>query len=330
VFYGFSNHLGDFLQEPFLERKLKSIREFFSLNAQGYLEKLTEYIERYNMSSMQKFLEENDITHRLFREAAEKIGGYINLLVEPTESCGYSANDTAFLFLGLESKNLIYTKDMHAQFNKIAADLEENTILGEILSYPRPALVRIEIALKNSVTGKERGTHSYCMMVEVKEIKNENEYGAYTYQAYISAYTLAEWFNSSKSKSEPLDFQKYLEDLSNLLSHDKALRTRTYAKLYRTSGTENDQALINNEIVVRYATAQIDTRAACANIQNRLTALQDIIQLLKDEHMDTLKDYFVNACWKNIGSYVTSENLEIIKQLVSHATKLNDVQSYRI
>ena len=300
---------GNLYENPNLQAREENINIFFPVTVMNSIDSLIPYAN--SVIELHKISDVNNTTSRSdLRACIAEIGNTINTLIQPTDSCGESANHTARLFLDIQGSELIPNQENKPSFNLFEG--EDNTMLAEVMSHnDTPVLIRIDVArLVNDI---ETTTHSYCAFVA----KEENEFGVAVYQAYFGQYTLGEWFNDPKFKTQPVNFEEYIKQLENLTSNDSELRKKTYGQLYRLTGSENevpDKPKLN----VYYKMLPVDLSLAMTNIH----ANMEIAKKLESEviHQNngnpiTPMEFLQNICWKSLNDY-PSEKIKIIRTVV--------------
>ncbi|MES2219280.1 MAG: hypothetical protein V4501_12825 [Pseudomonadota bacterium] len=233
------------------------------------------------------------------------IGNHINTIVLPTDSCGKSANDTSLIFLGTEDDKLIPNKKNISSFSQFEG--EDNTIMGEVMSFDSPVLIRIEI--KRLQKEEEITTHSYCVFVA----EEKNELGISVYQAYFGQYTLAEWFNDPKFKIQPINFESYINQLEKLTSQDESIRKKAYGELYRLTGSESDVPN-KTQLYIYYKMLPVDLSLAMNNINTKMEIAQKIENEITEKNNGqpiTPVEHMKNACWRSLTDYPSEKILNI-------------------
>jgi hypothetical protein len=306
--YYYIKGFGNLAENPSLKTREEDLGVFFREDIKENIDFLIPYAKSiHNLHELSNV--NNPKSETKIREPIAAIGTSINRLVLPTDSCGQSANDTARIFLGEENDELVPNRKNIYSFNKF--ENEDNTMMAEVMSFDSPVLIRIEV--KRLQHGKEITTHSYCALVA----EEKNELGVSTYQAYFGLYTLAEWFNDPKFKTQPINFESYIKQLENLTSENAAIRKETYGKLYRLTGSEGEVPN-KSQLHIYYKMLPINLSKAMDNINTRMDVARKIEnEIIANNNGQSITpiEYMKNICWRSFTDY-PQEKIQNIRNVV--------------
>ncbi len=323
--YYYTNAFGNIAENPNLKAREEIINTMFPEMVKDYVDSLIPHASSAN--NLYKISNVNDAkSERDIRESINNIGKIINFTTLPTDACGHSANDTSRLFLGNEGKQLVYNLENSPSFNRF--ENVDNTLLGEVISFDSPVLIRIEIKRVQGET--EIGTHSYCVLVA----EEKNELGISTYQAYSGQYALAEWFNDPKFKIQPVNFENYIKQLESLISDNESIRKKAYGELYRLTGSE-DEVPTKQPLRIYYKMLPVNLLVALDNINTNMEIALKIEKEINTNnnglHMTPI-EYMKNICWESLTEYPADiiRNIRNVVEAYQAEMQMNDDRFTRL